>query len=397
MGRGGTPGGPARPATFGTAGEPGRNRNLNPVVGLNVDIENLSFVEAAGVQLSQEFELGGKRQARIRAAEAELRAAELGFAQVRRELQAEAKARFARLLFAQAQEDVRREGADLAEGQAELGRGRLRLGDVAGVEVVQLETDAERRRAEVEDAVGTRRSEAAALAALLGRSPEPDLQAAGTLGRPTPALEPAALRADARLSRPDLAAARARVETRLAEIRVEETRGVANLTGSVGITRQRTFIDEDAFEPPGIIEHVDDRDWVLGLGLEMPLPIFDTNQGNIERARALVEAARAEADVLERAIDTEIGDAFERLLAARRVRERLVAHALPRARRAFEIAEEAYRLGARSVLDLLQARQAFLDVRTAALEAARDEEQALIDLETAVGRDLAAPATEVTP
>lgn len=365
----------------------------NPVVGLEAEVENANRLEAWGLELSQEFELGGKRQARIQAAEAELREAELGLAVALREVRAEVKRGFARLVFAQDLAEVTRLGAEMAEAQAELGRERLRLGDVAGVDVVQLEADAGRRRAQAEQAEGARRAAAAGLSALLGH---PVQGADGALGRATAELDPAALLAEARGARPDLAAARTRVEVRRARVRVEESRGVANLTGSLGLTREHTFIDEDAFEPRGVIERLDDRDWILGVGLQMPLPIFDTNEGNISRARALVEEAEADRAALERQVEAETGEALERLLAARRVRARLAGEVLPRAARALDVTEQAWRIGARSVRDVLQARQALLEARTAALEAARDEEQALIDLETAVGRDLAAQP-EVTP
>jgi len=360
----------------------------NPVLGLSTSIENLNLIESAGLTLSQELELGGKRQARLLAAQAELQEAQLRLAEARRLLRNDAKLALAQLLFAEESERIRRLGADMALTQAELGRQRLERGDVAGVEVVQLETDAERRLATWEEARGLRRARAGSLAALLGKGADPDLLVQGPLGRPTGPLDLARLLEQALRERPDLAAARARTEARRAQVAVEETRGISNLTVQAGVTRERTFINGDSITPSGIIEQIDDRAWVLGIGLSMPLPIFNTNEGNIASARARAEGAARDEQRIEREIVGEVTNAYERLLAARAARARLLREVLPRAQRSLNVIEQAYRLGARTVVDLLVARQAYLDAQTAELEAARAEEEALVALEAAVAREL---------
>lgn len=366
----------------------------NPMVGLSAGVENLNLLESVGLTLSQELELGGKRQARLLAARAELQEAELRLGEARRLLRNDAKLALAQLLFAQEAERIRRQGADMALAQAELGRQRLARGDVAGVEVVQLETDAQRRLATWEEARGLRRARAGALAALLGQGADPELLVQGQLGRPTGPLELASLAQLALQERPDLAAARARTDARRARVAVEETKGISNLTVQAGITRERTFIQGDAVSPRGVIEHIDESFWVAGLSLKMPLPIFDTNEGNIVSARARVEGAAADEERLEREILSDVASAYERLQAARAVRARLQVEVLPRAERSLSLVEQAYRLGSRTVVDLLVARQAFLDAQTAELEAARAEEEALVALEAAVGREL---TREVSP
>lgn len=366
----------------------------NPVLGLNANVENLNLLESVGLTLSQELELGGKRRARLLAAEAELLEARRRLLEAQRLLRNDAKLGLAQLLYAQEMERIRRQAADMALAQAELARQRLERGDVAGIEVVQLETDAERRLATWEEARGQRRARAGSLAALFGRLDDADLTLVGLLGRPTGALERAELLAWALESRPDLAAARARTEARRARVAVEETRGISNLTVQAGLTRERTFIDGDAVSPSGLIEHIDESLWMAGFSLRIPLPIFDTNEGNIVSARARVEGAAADEQRLEREIAGEVINAYERLLAARAARQRLLQDVLPRALRSLTVIEQAYRLGARTVVDLLTARQAYLDAQSAELEAARAEEEALVALETAVAREL---SREVTP
>jgi len=80
---------------------------------------------------------------------------------------------------------------------------------------------------------------------------------------------------------------------------------VANLTGSVGLTRERLFIDEDAIEPPGVIEHIDDRSWVLGLGSRCRSP-FTTRTRATSSGREV--SSKEEVEVL-------LAELRERLLA----------------------------------------------------------------------------------
>ena len=76
------------------------------------------------------------------------------------------------------------------------------------------------------------------------------------------------------------------------------------------------------------------------------------------------------------------------MLANQKARRRLNDETLPLAARALKILEDAYRLRARTLTELLNARQAYLEAARSELEAARQEELALTRLEAAISQEI---------
>jgi len=75
------------------------------------------------------------------------------------------------------------------------------------------------------------------------------------------------------------------------------------------------------------------------------------------------------------------------VLANQKSRQTLTEQTLPLTARSLHILEEAYRVRARPLTDLLAARQAYLEARRSELEAARQEELALVRLQAACLQD----------
>lgn len=359
----------------------------NPRVGAELQTTGLNGLQWYGLTAAQELELGGKRAARVRAAEAELELADWQVADARRGLMLEVKSRFVTWLFASELEKLRRESVELSDRQLELARKRLELGDVAGVDVTWLGAERERRQAALELASGAALAARESLSALtgpLGQAGPP----AGRLGRegPREALEELIVRALA--ERPDLLAAAAQTRSRACQVEVERSRAVSNLTLTGGLAYQDNSLGAEAFLPRGVVQGLEDRTWVISAGFEIPLPLNDTNQGNIEQSETLVRQAELEEEALRLEVRAQVAESYQRWQSARRARLRLTEEALPRARESLEIIERAYQLGNRSVLDLLLAQEAYLSLRLSQLEMARDEEQSLVALESALGQHL---------
>jgi cobalt-zinc-cadmium efflux system outer membrane protein len=359
----------------------------NPVLSLQTDVENLSLIESVGLNLQQELELGGKRQARLAVAQARLDQARFQQAEARRQLRLDVKVAFFELLYQQRVVSVRREALTLSEETLELTRKRLSLGDVAGLDVIQLEAEVARRRSSLAQSEGQRASQAAELARLLGSPEQTALVVTGELTTPSAEISLATLREQA-LKRPDLEAAQANLSATQANIGLQEANGVANLTVSGGLSRERLFIDGDAVSPAGLISSIDDRSWVASVQLSLPLPINNTNEGNILKARAEAEQAVFERESLQQKVFSEVTRAHVEWEAARAARLPLTEIALDRSRQALELTNRAYNLGARSLLNVFQARQDYVEAHLAELSAAREEALSRARLEAAVGNDL---------
>jgi cobalt-zinc-cadmium efflux system outer membrane protein len=364
----------------------------NPEVSVSTDYE-LPFdgdplhLENVGLAVSQEFELGGKRQARIAAATARLEAARQRAREVERQLRLDLHNAYAELLYAQLLLELRADILRTAEANLKLTEGRLKAGDVAGVDVMQLRSDVALRRSELEAAAGQVRSSATGLTRLFGESLGASVSVAGQLGGPR-TIPPLAELHQLASTRPDILQANAESEAAEKEIAVQETSGVSNLTASLGLSREHLLIDEDAITPHGIIHGIDDRAWVASIQLSIPIPINNTNEGNIIRARAEADGARLQKDVAAQKVHTEVSQAYAEWEAALRTLEPLEEAALDNARQAYEIVDQAYRLGHRSILDVLQARQEYLQVRLARLEALRTVELSIARLEAVTGSPL---------
>ncbi|MEW6280208.1 MAG: TolC family protein, partial [Candidatus Eremiobacterota bacterium] len=167
----------------------------NPVLGVETAVEGgTGVLDAVGLSYTQEWELGGKRDARIALAEARLEQARLVQQDALRLLRLQVKEAFAELLYAQAAVEIRAQAVELTRQALELTRKRLALGDVAGLDVIQLESELARREATLAEARGRLQSARVNLALKLGDPTMSELQAHGELGRAVALPELAPLR-----------------------------------------------------------------------------------------------------------------------------------------------------------------------------------------------------------
>jgi outer membrane protein, heavy metal efflux system len=359
----------------------------NPVVTLRSNLELPFTLESAGIGVSQEFELGGKRAARIALAESRSRLAEFRARETERQLRLQLQNSFAEGLYLQQLAVLREELLRMAEQTLDLTRKRLELGDVAGVDVMQLETEVARRRAALQEVGGRLRATRASLTRLLGEPATVELVLEGQLGvrESLPPLDELTQLAQ---GRPDLQAAGVENEAAQRDIDLQRARGVSNLTASLGLTRERTLIDGDAFRPRGVVEGLDERSWVVGVSVAIPLPINDTNEGNIQRAQAVAEGTALQQEAQRQRVAVEVTQAYYEWLAARDVATTLGTAAVQRARQVIDITIQAYQLGYRTLLNVLQARQEYVDLQVQRLEALRNQELALTRLQAAIGGSL---------
>ena len=130
------------------------------------------------------------------------------------------------------------------------------------------------------------------------------------------------------------------------------------------------------------------------LGLSVPLPIFDRNQGNILRAGAEVNRAEADAERGRLYLDAALIDAERRLDQAWRAADSLRRTVLPAALEAAGFAREGYAAGKFSLLEVLDAQRALSDVREQLNGALLDVQQFRADILRLRGR-VADPVTPV--
>ena len=127
-------------------------------------------------------------------------------------------------------------------------------------------------------------------------------------------------------------------------------------------------------------------DNTFGVTMSFPLFIFNYYRGEIDRANA----QRRQAEVALRQVmvqaNTDVEKAYQANSVSRQTLGVYTSEALQRAEESYRIAEQAYREGASTLLDLLDARRTLNQTRVAANQARSDYATSLYQLEQAVGK-----------
>jgi outer membrane protein, heavy metal efflux system len=320
--------------------------------------------------LSVPVERGGKRQRRIALAEAQARsnAAELA----RLEAQTRNEVRRAYFALAAAQRRAM-EAADLqslAERARDAARARFEAGDVPRLDVLQAELSAAQAAGEADKARGLLVGAAGDLNALLRRpSDSPlavsDLLDAGRVPPPQAAVD-LALRSSTELAVLDLGLAQQRAQVELAR-----AEAVPDLTAAAGVTH---------YSPP-------DFTWGWRASIAVPLPLF-TRGAQARLEEATLARLQAERDAAAARTRGEVWSAAANAEVQRRAYLRYRDEILPRAAEVERLAEDSYRSGQTGLVALLQSLQSVHDLRLQAVQAGTDYQNALADLERAIGAPL---------
>lgn len=117
------------------------------------------------------------------------------------------------------------------------------------------------------------------------------------------------------------------------------------------------------------------------IGIALPLPLWNQRQGPIAEAEAQLRRSEAEARQQELSVIRELENAYNRYLIADGQVRTFETGLLKQAEKTMQVAEAAYRLGERGILDFLDAQRSYRSVRNEYINARFDRQNALIDLE----------------
>ncbi|MDO8294160.1 MAG: TolC family protein [Gallionella sp.] len=328
-------------------------------------------------QLNQPIELGGKRAARIDAAERgrEAAAAELDAKQA--EIRAAVVAAFFDVLIAQERLRLAQGSVELAQRASGAASRRVTAGRVSPVEETKARVAEAGVRIELTQAVSELATARKRLAGIWG-NPAPRFERAeGDLDTLPPL--PALADLNARLvTSPKLLRAKIEVDRRQALAEIERSRRVPNVTVSLGAKR---------------VEQLDRNQAILGLSI--PIPVFDRNQGNLLEALHRTDKARDELSATEIRLSNELALAYERLNAARWETESLRREILPGAQSAYEAATKGFELGKFSFLDVLDAQRTSFQAKSQYLRALAEAHRSAAEIERILGGTL--PASSLVP
>ncbi len=307
----------------------------------------LSGLDAAEttVEISQAFELGGKRSSRVRAAVLAGDVAAAERERARRGVRAEAALAFVEVLAAQERVALADTLVTVSDAVLAAVAQRVQAGGISAVEErrarVALETDRVTRA----HLARTLEAARARLAAACG-DPEPRFaRAVGDLAR-LAAVPPREDLARQLGAGPDLAVHEREARRERATADAASALGAPDLTLSGGLRR---FAESD------------DTAFLVGVGL--PLPLFDRNRDAAHAAARRAEAAEARQAETRAALTAELVAEHAELAASRDEAAALADRILPEAAAAFTESADAYRQGRLRLTDVLDAKRTLFELR----------------------------------
>lgn len=333
-----------------------RQARVRPNPELDVEVENFNGRDdlrgfdgaETTFSLSQELDITGRRDARMRLADRELHGAELDRVIRGLDLIRDVQLAYYEALAADELVAIARERVETAEAlNASIGRRVAAARD-------PLMAGARAEAGVAEARIALTRAEAAAASARARLASFMEEGAAITLVSADFAVPRARDHDHAAPGEtsPDLARLRTERDRLGASIDVERSLAWANPTLSLGFRR---------FEERG--------DGAFVAGVSIPLGVFDRNQGAVARARSEQRQADLELEAGRRALLRETA-ALERSIAADAQAVAAIEDAvIPQAERTLALAREGYGRGAFSYLDVLEAQRALTDAREARVEA----------------------------
>lgn len=120
----------------------------------------------------------------------------------------------------------------------------------------------------------------------------------------------------------------------------------------------------------------------------LELPILNRQQGPIRQAQALRAQFQAEQAALKNQVTLEVTNAHTAWLANRERVLRYEADLLPKAQTVLEKSRRSFEEGKSPILTPINAQQAFINTRLGYLQALQDTQNAISDLERAIGTGL---------
>jgi cobalt-zinc-cadmium efflux system outer membrane protein len=354
------------------------NLRPNPVLGGDAQFipifspsdfstEDLDLAQQFDLGLSYLFERGHKRQSRLQAARDQTAVTRAQVTDAERTLAFNVGQQFVSVLLAEstlqfALEDMQSFQATVDISEAQFNAGAISEGDYLKIklQLLQFQTDVSSARlAKAQALVGLRQ--------FLGYDAVPaTYDVIGDLAYQSLKANLEDLQAKALKGRPDFQAALLGVAAAQSQIRLAKANGKVDVNGTFDFTHtsgQNTASIFASFE----------------------LPIFNRNQGEIARTGYALTQAQQQQQAASDTVLSDVANAYEALKSNDEVVQLYAAGYLKQAQDSRDISEYAYKRGAASLLDFLDAQRSYRSVQLAYRQALASYMTALEQLREAVG------------
>lgn len=352
----------------------------NPVIRFDSeDISSRSNGPGArfeSIRISQLFETGGKRPARRLAASLGQESAKQDYAARQLDLIANVANVFLDVLSGQERLQLALASQELAQKVVDTAAKRVKAGKAPPIEETRAKVAFATADIEVAQAQRDLISFRKQLSLLWGKSEPVFEQVTGNLETFIDIPDYTSL--ESSLQKNPLAQrSQKNLEQREALLKLERARRIPDVTVNAGIRRYDHGIPEDT---------------TALIGLSIPLPLFNRNQGNLMAAQQRVNKAIDEQAAMDLQLKNLLTQAYEGLIAADMQINMLRDEILPGARETFRMANRGYELGRFGFLELLDAQRTLFQNQTLYLQALANYQRLINEIE----RLIAAPIENIS-
>ncbi|WP_298190891.1 TolC family protein [uncultured Pseudomonas sp.] len=341
----------------------------NPELSWSVE-DTRSESRVTSIQVSQPIELGGKRGARIDVSERDQDAVAIDLERRKNTLRAEVIQAFYSALRAQEGLQLSTQSLDLANRGLQVAEGRVKAGKASPIEIARAQVQRSEIQLELNRARLSQSNAYKQLALITGAATpnfahvEGDLERLPYLPAQTEMLARITDTADVRLAGMQIQ----RAESSLA---LEKSQRIPDITVSLG-----SQYDEGLGERVNL------------LGLSVPIPLFNRNQGNVLAAAYGADQARDLRNATELRLRAQAQQAFEQWESARSEVDSIRSTLLPTAQQAVEGAVRGFEMGKFAFIDVLDAQRTLVSMRSQYLNSLDEAISAWVSLEKIYGSQL---------
>jgi outer membrane protein, heavy metal efflux system len=313
------------------------------------------------------FERGKKRQHRLAAAQDQTAVTRSTVADNERTLTFQVAQLFTNTQLAESALDLAQQDLKSFQDTVNISKERYRAGDISEddylkihLQLLQFQSDeAQSRLARVQALSDLRQ--------LLGREAVPlDYDVAGAFDYVPLSAKKEDLEVKALATRPDLRAAQQGVAAANSQYALAKADGKRDVTGQINYTHVAALSSVSLFG-------------------QVQIPIFDRNQGEIARTKIVITQAQEQQKAASDQVLTDVEDAYEGLQSNDQIIQLYRSGYLDEAKQDRDISEYAYKRGAASLLDYLDAERSYRATELAYRQSLAAYLLALEQLREAVG------------
>ncbi len=329
--------------------------------------QTLQDLQQFDVGVGYTIERGKKRQRRLEAAREATAVTQSQVADAERTLTFNVAQQFINVLLAQANVDLAKADLESFQQTVNISQERYRAGDISEGDLLKIKLQMLQFQTDLSSAEVAKVQALASLRQLIGFNSVPrDYDVAGQLSyEPLTSslddLEAAALR-----QRADLQAAQKGVTAAQGQVALAKANGKQDLGTQFSYSHVSGFSSTSLFFNIGI-------------------PIFDRNQGEVARTRFAYNQAQFTAQAAEQTVLTDVSTAFDAAQTDEQIVKLYLSGYLKQAQDSRDISEYAYRGGAATLLDLLDAERSYRTTQLSYRQAVAAYMLAMEQLREAVG------------